>query len=74
LDDDYETSRLYFNFVTFLRAFILQINSSSFDIETPSLLEVLGISLDEDNVETKEEEFIDDFETSEIIGILDWIG
>jgi len=71
LDDDYETSRLYFNFVTFLRAFILQINSSSFDIETPSLLEVLGISLDEDNVETKEEEFIDDFETSEIIGILD---
>ena len=71
MDDDYETSRLYFNFVTFLRAFILQINSSSFDIETPSLLEVLGISLDEDNVETKEEEFIDDFETSEIIGILD---
>ena len=74
MDDDYETSRLYFNFVTFLRAFILQINSSSFDIETPSLLEVLGISLDEDNVETKEEEFIGDFETSEIIGILDWIG
>ena len=71
MDDDYETSRLHFNFVTFVRAFILQINSSSFDIETPSLLEVLGISLDEDNVETKEEEFIDDFETSEIIGILD---